>query len=213
MYNIVYSIIFHQDLDYVNYYLRRLEKYNVNNNFLVIIHVNEKLYNIKDKIYKKNVIINPIYKNKNINGPSSDIMKAWIENFEYLISNKIEFLNLMILSSSGLWIRQAPKFENNNNLKMCKNEFIQKDLDKLYPYWYHWKNILKNKKIIKLFQDNKIQILNTEISGNVYSKQVFYKITEFIRMNNFFELIEEETVFGEFVLDSLANYYLLVIGD
>ena len=91
MYDIVYSIIFHQKIDFVNHYLKNIEKYDNVNNYLVIIHLSDILYKKKDKIYKKNVIINPIHYNKK--GTTHLLMKSFIENCEYLISQKIRFGN------------------------------------------------------------------------------------------------------------------------
>ena len=42
------------------------------------------------------------------------LMKPFIENFEYLISQKICFSNFMTLTSSNRLVRQAPKFELQN---------------------------------------------------------------------------------------------------
>ena len=67
MYDIVYSALFHQAIDVVNHFLKKIEKYNIENNYLVIIHLSDNLYEQKDHLYKKNVIINPIHYNKNIN--------------------------------------------------------------------------------------------------------------------------------------------------
>ena len=67
MYDIVYSALFHQAIDVVNHFLKNIEEYNIENNYLVIIHLSDNLYEQKDHLYKKNVIINPIHYNKNIN--------------------------------------------------------------------------------------------------------------------------------------------------
>ena len=66
MYNIVYSITFHQSIDFVNHFLKNIEEYNIKNNYLVIIHLSDTLYEQKNKLYAKNVIINPIHYNKKL---------------------------------------------------------------------------------------------------------------------------------------------------
>ena len=49
-------------------------------------------------------------------------MKPFIENFEYLISQKICFSNFMTLTSSNRLVRQAPKFELQN-IQLYQKEY------------------------------------------------------------------------------------------
>lgn len=202
MYNIVYSVIFHQSIDYVNHFLKNIDKYNIKNNYLVIIHLSDNLYEQKDKLYKKKVIINPIHYNKQTK--THLIMKAFIENFEYLISQKISFANFMTLTSSNRLVKQAPKFKLPN-MQLCENKIIQNinDLNN-----WHWPRFLRNKKFVKIFQDNKIKLISGQVSGRLYTKNVMEKICEFIRVNKIFDLIQKETYFEEIILPSLANYYM-----
>jgi len=203
MYNIVYSITFHQSVDFVNHFLKNIEKYNVENNYLIIIHLSDNLYNQKDDLYKKNILINPIHYNKNLF--THLLMKQFIENFEYLISQKICFGNFMTLSSSNRVVRQAPKFELQN-IQLCQNKNIQNIND--LKGWYWWPGFLKNKDIVKVFQNNQIKLISGQVSGRLYPKNVMGKICEFIRVNKIIDLIKEEVVFEEIILPSLANYYM-----
>jgi hypothetical protein len=202
MYNIVYSITFHQSVDFVNHFLKNIEKYNIENNYLIIIHLSDNLYDQKDDLYKKNVIINPIHYNKKV--LTHLLMKPFIENFEYLISQKICFSNFMTLSSSNCLVRQAPKFELQN-IQLCKNKNIQ-NINNLKGW--HWPVFLNNKDIVKVFQDNKIKLINGQVSGRLYSKNVMEKICEFIRVNKIMDLIKKEMCFEEIILPTLANYYM-----
>ena len=206
MYNIVYSITFHQSVDFVNHFLKNIEKYNIENNYLVIIHLSDNLYNQKDNLYKKNVIINPIHYNKK--KVTHLLMKPIIENFEYLISKKICFSYFMTISSSNRLVRQAPKFDLQN-IQLCekKNIIYEKIVDFNLNKW-HWPVFIKNKKIIKVFQDNKIKLIGGQVCGRLYSKNIMEKICQFIRVNKIMDLIEQECVFEEIILPTLANYYM-----
>ena len=62
MYNIVYSITFHQSVDFVNHFLKNIEKYNKENNYLVIIHLSDNLYNQKDNFNSNLYILKPYLK-------------------------------------------------------------------------------------------------------------------------------------------------------
>jgi hypothetical protein len=202
MYNIVYSITFHQSVDFVNHFLKNIEKYNIENNYLIIIHLSDNLYNQKDDLYKKNVLINPIHYNKKLF--THLLMKPFIENFEYLISQKICFSNFMTLSSSNRLVRQAPKFELQN-IQLCENKNIQ-NINNLKGW--HWPVFLKNKDIVKVFQDNKIKLIGGQVSGRLYSKNVMEKICQFIRVNKIMDLIKKEICFEEIILPTLGNYYM-----
>ena len=204
MYDIVYSVIFHQEINLVNHFLKNIEKFNKNNNYLVIIHLSIKLFKIKDKIYKKNVIINPIHYNKKHHNHL--LIKSVIENFEYLISQKISFKNFMTLNSSNRLVRQAPKFEKQN-IKFCENKVIQ-NIKELNKNWSHWPNFLKNKKIVNIFKNHKIKIICGQVSGRLYSKELMEKIVYFIRIKKLLKIIQCETVFCEIILPSLAGYYI-----
>ena len=202
MYNIVYSITFHQDIDFVNHFLKNIEKYNIENNYLVIIHLSDKLFKIKDQIYQKNVIINPIHYNKQL--MTHLLMKPFIENCEYLISKNIKFDNFITLTSSNRLVRQAPKFEYKD-IKLCENKVIQNTAD--LKGW-HWPKFLKNKKIVNIYKENKIKLIGGQVSGRLYHEKVITKICKFIRQNGIMKIFKNELCFEEIILPSLANYYM-----
>ena len=52
------------------------------------------------------------------------IMKASVENCEYLISQKIRFHNFMIISSYAWMVREAPKFKLQK-VSLCENKYEQ----------------------------------------------------------------------------------------
>ena len=51
-YDIIYSVIFHQSIEFVNNFIKNIEKYNEQNNYLIIIHLSDNLFKEKDKIYQ-----------------------------------------------------------------------------------------------------------------------------------------------------------------
>lgn len=205
MYDIIYSITFHQSLDFVNHFLKNIEKYDVKNNYLIVIHLSDNLYKKKDQIYKKNVLINPIHYNKKLY--THLLLKPFIENFEYLITQNIKFNNFMTLTSSNRFVREAPKFELDES-PLCENK-IDQGIDEIKTKdWHWWPSFLKNKKMVKVFQDNKIKLIHGQVSGRLYSETLIKKITEFIRVNKIIDMVESETVFEEIILPSLANYYM-----
>lgn len=202
MYNIVYSVIAHQNIDFVNNFLLNLEKYNNNNKYLVILHLNNILYNNKDLIYKKYVLINDKHYDKY--KPSHLLLKATVDNFDFLKKHKVSFKNFMILSSNTRFFKQAPKFTNNKyNIQLYEKE---QNIELLND-WIHWKQFLKNIKIIKLFKEKKIKLEHNMVSGQLFNYNVFNLIVKFIKDNNIFSLIEYETYFDEIIIPSLFLYF------
>lgn len=120
--------MYHQDTKFINESLENLKKYNKLNNYLVIMHLSDKLYNLKDHIkLSNNILINPDHFNKK---PHTHlILKAHIINCNYLVDKKIEFSNFVPLSSRCYFVCQSPKFLINE-YKIVKNE-IQTTLQQL----------------------------------------------------------------------------------
>ena len=205
MYDIVYSITFHQKIDFVNHFLKNIEKYNSKNRYLVIIHLSNILYKNKKNIYSKNVIINPTHYDKKLY--THLLLKPFIENFEHLVSQKIQFNNFMTLSSSNRLVRQAPKFNQKNTASVENKTYNQVQyFDN--KSWYWWPKFFKNKKILKIFQEHQIKLISGQVSGRLYPKNIMAKVCEFIRKNKIMSVIENEVVFEEILLPSLAKHYM-----
>jgi len=201
-YDVIYSLCFHQQIDYVNHYLKNLEKYNINNKYLVIINLSNDLSKVRDKIYDRNVII--YYKSSNKRRITYDLMNAYIDNYIYLKLLNLKFNNYMLLTSSSRFVKQISKLEE---YKGDIGIFEGGNLCHLKSNWPHTNNFFKNKKIINIFKENKIDICYNEVVGTIYPEKVFGKIVDFITSNNFKIKIESETVFEEIILPSLYKYF------
>ena len=203
-YDIIYSVIFHQSIEFINNFIENIEKYNEQNNYLIIIHLSEDLYEERDKIYKKNVSINSRFFDKKLH--TELIFKSILQNCEYLLKNKIKFNNFMTLSSSNRFIKQAPKFNMCNN-KLTKNK-NSTDIEKLKK-WYWYELLMKNSEIVSLFDNLKIELICGQVSGRLYPKNIILEIYKFIREKDIFNLIRKSYfVFDELILPSLAKYFM-----
>jgi len=201
-YDVIYSLCFHQHIDYVNHYLKNLEKYNINNKYLVIINLSNDLSKVRDKIYDRNVII--YHKSSNKRVLAYDLMNAYIDNYIYLKLLNLKFNNYMLLTSSSRFVKQISKLEE---YKGDIGIFEGSNLCHLKSNWPHTNNFFKNKKIINIFKENKIDIYSSEVVGSLYPEKVFGKIVDFVISNNFKNNIESETVFEEIILPSLYKYF------
>ena len=205
MYDIIYSVLYHQSIDYVNNHLDNLHKYNNNNKYKIIAHLSDELYKNKHLINKYNLIINKIHSNKV--KCTHMILKAIIDNFYFLIKKNIIFYNFIIISSNNVFVRQSPRFENNE-ITLNIRQISDYDIDYLSKEpWRHWKNFLKNNYILKNFQKNSIIPTKSQISGTVYTFNLMKKIYEYITKYRLLENIKCETYFEEIIIPSLAMYY------
>lgn len=203
MFNVVYSIRLHQEVEYINHLLKNIEKNNTKNNYMVIIHLSTDIFKVKEQIYTKNVIINPIH----YNIPelyTHLLMKSFVQNVEYLVEKDIKYANIITLSSGMRFVRDIPIIKINNT-NICKNEVIQ-DIEELQGW--NWPAFKKNKDIIDIFKKNKIKLMFGVYTGRIYPRNVSIEICKFIRNNNIMNIIQNETVFDEIILPSLGNYYM-----
>ena len=203
-YDVVYSVMFHQSIDYVNDFINNIKKYDKINNYLIIIHLNKVLFKNKDKIIKDNVIINPSFYNKQ--RFTIKILDTYLDNFNHLLYLKIDFNNYMTLVSSCRLVRDCIKFEKQ---KISVN--ITNSNSNYNPYllsgWY-WPQFLKNKEIIDILQKYKIDVSKSGLpEGYLFDKKIFKLINEFIINNKLLEIIRCETVFEEILLAVLHYYY------
>jgi len=209
IYDIVYSLPVHQNINIVNNLLENINKFNKNNKFCIILHLNDKLYAIKDQIYNKNVMINNIKYNKKRG--TMDLLKCNLDNFEYLIKNNINFNNFMILTSSVRFVRQSPYFEKPNYIcKLKKLNQIQ-DYNKIVKSnWY--REVLKNKHLIDIIRKNKIELIDGNMNikqneGRIYAKEHYQNIYNFFKNNKIIKHITHQTYFEETLLPSLSMYF------
>jgi len=204
VYDIVYSITAHENFNILNSLISNILKFNKNYYILICLNLNTYMYENRNFIKLTNVIINPKYFDKN--KYSSDILKAHIDNFQYLMNQNILFNNIMLIASNCMFIKQVKLPEKNTyENKFCFTDIKNNNIENLTDW--HWPNILENKIIINILLQNKIKIMNGQHEGRIYNFTLFYYIYKFIILNNIFNLIEKEAVFEEFLLQSLEYYY------
>ena len=204
MYDIIYSVLAHESIECLLNLIENIKKYNKNNNYLIILNLNNYLFD-KININKnnKNLIIYPKPIEKKIN--SYLLLYSHILNFNYLKSNNIKFNYFMFLASNCMFIKQMPKIINiyDDKIKITKSDKI----NNFTLNWFHTNNFLKNNKILKLFEINKIGIYNNQHEGQLYTYFMLNTIIDFIEKNNIFNIIEKDTVFEEILPYSLCYYF------
>jgi len=204
IYDIDYSITAHENFNILNQLIDNILKFNKEYNVLICLNLNKYMYENKKNIKMNNVIINTIFLDKN--KYTSDILKAHIDNFQFLLDQNIKFNNIMLLASNCMFIKQFKLPDKNiYNDQIYLTYFKDNDLSKLKKW--HWSSILENEIIINILINNKIKIVKGQHEGRLYNFKLYNNIYNFIKDYNILNLVEKETVFEEFLLQSLEHYY------
>jgi hypothetical protein len=205
-YDIVYSILAHENSEFLLKLINNIKKYNKNYKILILFHLNDELYDtFKPNI--ENVLINDIHYNKKTFHHS--LTKAHLDNYNYLIKNNIDFKNIILLASNCMFIKQIKlnnKYNDTNDISKCEG-----DIDKLDKH--HSGIFMNNKYWVDCFKRDNICIEQTQLEGSKYSKKLFGKISKYIEDNKFFDNIEQELQIEEILFVSLCKYYNSGIYD
>ena len=108
VFDVVYNVFYHQDVAFVNDHIRNTFKFNKNNKYLIIAHLNDNLYKNHKELLRLNLIINPVFYDKKIF--SWQLTVARLENYQYLKNNGIKFNHMMLTVGTGRFIRQVPYY-------------------------------------------------------------------------------------------------------
>lgn len=198
--DIVYSIIAHESIKCINDLISNIFKFNKNYKIAIYLHLNEDLYG-KYKCSYYNVFINKIYYDKQ--KETHKILKAHIDNFNSCCTH-INFKYFVPLASNCMFIKQLVLPSINYKYGVYKK---YDNIYKKYNDSWH-KELLENKRINNLFDENKIIYDKKIHEGAFYDKLLFYKISKFIEDKNVFSLIDNDTCFEEYLLPSLENYFI-----
>lgn len=204
-YDIAYSLICHENKELIIDLINNIIKYNSNIKFIIIIHLNDEMYNEFFNYKNCNLIINDIhYQKKKI---SFDITRAHFENFNLLIKNNILFKNFIFLASNCYFLKSIEKntIKTINPLNEVKktNTISYENIKN----WYFKTNVYKNTKILELFKFNSIELRKGQIEGRTISYNTMYLINNFITINNVEKLIENLFPFEEMLIPTLQYYF------
>ena len=202
-YDLIYSIIAHESPEVLTNMIENITKYNNNNSFLIILHLNEFMYNEFKSIDNK-VIINPIYYDKNKH--HHILTQAHLENFNYM-KQHYKFNNFMLLASNCMFIKQIEHIKQKKNSNNIYTINEKTDIHKLRKEWRFFVQFSYNKQIVDIFQNNRIKILHESHEGATYNFHLMNRIYNFIYDNKIFDLVEKEMCFEEVLFPSLERYF------
>jgi hypothetical protein len=195
-YDIVYSVLVHEELDCILDLILNIDFFNQNNKIAIIFHCNQNIYNQLININKyKWIFINPNWTDKIKN--SSDLLNGHLENFNYLNISNIKFNYFCLIASNCMFIKNF-NFLNINNLKYDQKPNI---LDSQYF-------LEVNPKIKDIFFKNNIKIIKRQHEGAIYKYDEFSLIFNKINELNFFSNFDTFFVAEEIILPSIEFHLL-----
>lgn len=212
-FDIIYSYTCHENKECFVDTLKNLFYFNKNQNICVVVNCNKYMFNNFKNIDNypefKNVIIYP-YPWEKIKY-TYDLLDAHLQNFSYCLYNNITSKYIILLASNCMFHKAITMNDINNyiisseNLDLSKYRKIKDDKDT-----WHWPALLKNKKLIKILNDNDCcinKIIGCQHEGMIIPYSVSKNILTFINSNNIKNNIENQTVFEEILLPTLYKKF------
>ncbi len=202
-YDIVYSILAHENTDFLLKLINNIKKYNKNYKILILFHLNDELYKTFKPI-DENVLINDIHYDKQLYHHS--LTQAHFDNYNYLIKNNINFKYILLLASNCMFIKQiniTNTFNETDTVFKC-----DEDINKIITHSCR-DSIEGNKYIMNCFKRDNVCIYKHDWEGSIYTNKIFGKIVKYIEDNNIFNNINHEFQFEEILLPTLMKYFNL----
>lgn len=207
VYDIVYSQICHGPKECVIELIKNIEHFNKNNKFLVCLHLNNEMYELRDSFENEFCIVNDKHYDK---FPGNEtLFKPILENFDFVRNKGYKFNNYMSLTSSCWFIKQIPKFEKREIKFRNLNESSSITNVNIYKKHRYWKKFYSNDKIIETFNNCGVKIMRDYVPGRLYSYELIDKINEYIKKECIFEKLTVPIYYEEFILISLINYFIV----
>jgi hypothetical protein len=206
MYDIVYSIIAHEDIQCVLDLLKNIfSVHECKYKIFVILHLSDELFLKRDEINKfsKDVNVNPSHFNSKL--PSFDLVKKHIENFEY-VDSIIKFKIFSYVASNCMFFKSPDRLYIENMIK----EKIEQPIEDYScmnntDNWVHSGGMKKN-DLLKEKLCGKIGFYHSTIEGWTCNYTIFKEIVKFIKDFDIENIITEQTVWEEVIFESIKRY-------
>ena len=137
------------------------------------------------------------------------LIKAHFDNYEYVNTHGIQFKYMMLLASNCMFCKQMIKVENIEHMSTDRLHITN---NKKINNGWHWPAFYKNKKIVSILENDKIELAGSHHEGCMLSYDLAKKINNYLRVNNIFNLVERELCFEEILLASLEKYFQGDVG-
>lgn len=206
IFDIVYSLLAHDEPDALNDTISNIKKYNRNNKIIICVHLNNDMYN-KFKLSKnneENVFINPKHYNKKTFTMS--LLAGHIDNFNYVKNKDITFKSFMFLASNCHFCKQVQPIDNFVFPQLIDDNKL-KTINRKENIVGHLNIMMKNKNMVKILRNDNVKLFKYQIEGALLTYELMNKIVKYIENNKLLNLVTHETCFEELLLPSLEIYY------
>ncbi len=178
MYQIMFSLLVHEEPDVILDQIINLNHFN--NNCALVLHLNPKFkfeqydYTLEEFTEKINKFGNVFINNQRLEVGKDDIIQAHISNFQFV--KKVDFTYFYFIASNELFIKEG--------LYKFISQFEYGCEDLLKEKWHYFDLMQKDpdlKKIIK--ESGNADYSYSQIEGSFYKKELFLTIEDIIARN------------------------------
>ncbi len=208
MYDIVYSILAHEEPDVLEDQIRNIIKWNVSKNILICLNLNDSMYS-EIKSNNDIVIINPKHFNKRMF--TVDLLQAHVSNVLFLREMNIQYKTFMIIASNVMFVKpfdinkHMPTIQISDTLFEVEDSFtvaLNKNTG-----WGGWRPFKEYPKLIEFCNEKKIPLVFDQNEGRLYSRELIEKIADFIEEHKILSMAPGELIAEEIFLPSLEKYF------
>ena len=207
MVDVVYGILAHESVECVLDMIRNVKHFNRTMSLRVVINASPAIY--EELLARKDpdVRVLPDPWNRAIGG--YDILEAIVQIGEYCRRMGISGKYFVPLASNCM-------FWNHTTLDTIEQLYTSESTDRVVDIHsrttqdWHWPRIYKNTRMLDEFSRlGVVKLIGKQWEGSIYEFDIFVKLCECLRDNNFRNLVQEETFFEEYLLPTL---YVHLIG-
>lgn len=207
-YDLIYSFTCHENPDTFVDTLNNLFYFNQANKIAVVVNCNHFMFQelpryLENNENNKNIFINNVYFEKE--RCTFSVLKGHHENLKYCERNNLSSALFIPLASNCLMKKQITKYDLQKQLDAIP---AFKHTNEVKDDWY-WGDIQKNQKINNiLFHGLGVKgLIKEQHEGMIIPFDVMKRVSDFLDKNQIESLVEQETVFEEYLLITLVTHY------
>jgi len=208
MYDFVYSITSHENVECLADLILNIKKYNKNNKFLIVIHGNNYIKQNFINTFDY-VILNEQVTEKG--KPCWQITDAHIQNFLLLQKKEIQFKTIVLLASNCMFTQQIPNNLYKDKLIKSLEDPIDFNcdhtVDSRQNWW--WPTVYEHTAYVNFFKH--IGMRGGPHEGCYFSYELFDNITKFILKHKIDDIYKTKLKtywpYEETVIPSLEYYF------
>jgi hypothetical protein len=206
-YKIIYSVVVHESPECFFDMLANVYLANMNQSIFLVVNCNHYMYRELNKLIQLNIddkdrfIINPNHYDKKLF--TKDLLRAHMQNFDYIKEKGYEFDYYCLLASNCLFIKQFNIKEIEDLI--YKPTIYTQQFENHLNGWDFEGKVFRNKAFIQFCRKNSLKILFNHHEGAIYRYEVFEQIIQYIRRNQLLKKIQTRVPVEELLFPMIEN--------